>query len=246
MRKPVYILFIAAAFMTAAVIALAGCATADKRVAFGESPIAIVSIVSNRDINWKDESPVDPSKAIRAVRRNMEENPDVNIATLASDFIEEIEQLIRNSLETSPFITFVPRGSVLSSRSYLDADPYSYHVKEQLVKPTGYRYINYRDKNFLRDFAAETGIKKTLFISLDLTKNMSMGIGKTGNFRASVTMTVMLKDEKGKTLFNKVYTQLSPDQAKVSIGQYSHADLRQLMLSAIGEVCYHLMDDIAY
>ena len=228
------------------VLIMTACATTDKRQLFGSSPIALVSVVANNDINWKDEGPVNVAAASRSARRTMEEDPDQNMVTFSGAIIDEALDIIRSILESSPFISFVPDETVLRSRSYNNARPNAVQEKDEMAKPVDYRYINFRDKNFFADFSAETGINKTLFISLDLTKAMASGFGKNGSFRVNVSMSVMLVNEKGKRLFYKIYTVPGRDTISVSGGMYSQSEIEHALLSAIGDACYYFLDDIAY
>ena len=242
MRKPSQIILLSAVM----VLIMTACATTDRRQLFGSSPIALVSVVANNDINWKDEGPVNIAAASRSARRTMEEDPDQNMVTSSGAIINEVEALIRSTLESSPFISFVPGETVLRSRSYNNARPNAAQEKDAMAKPADYRYINFRDKSFFADFGAETGINKTLFVSLDLTKAMSSGFGKNGSFRVNVSMSVMLVDERGKRLFYKVYTVPGRDIVSVSGGMYSQSEIRRALLSAIGDACYFFLDDLAY
>jgi hypothetical protein len=113
-----------------------------------------------------------------------------------------------------------------------------------MVKPTGYRLINHRNNNFYPALARETGIQRSLFITLDLTKGMSSGVGKNGNFRANVAMTVMLKDARGKNLFHKIYEISSWDRTSVTSGAYSQEEFLGLLRSAISDACQSFLDDL--
>ena len=230
----------------AMLLSIAGCATSDKRIIFGGSPIAIVSMVTNNDINWKDEDSFSAFVAGRAIRRVMESDPDQTMTTSADTFIDVIESDVRSILDMSPFLTLVPAETVHGSSVYNIARSNPLHEKENLITPPGYRYTYYRDSKFFPSFAAETGITKTLFITFEIGKEMASGIAKFGNGRATVTMTVMLKDERGKTLFHKIYNSFSREKTKVTGGRYSQSEMQSLILSAIGDACYDLLDDIAY
>ena len=225
--------------------AAAGCATMDRSELFGRSPIALVSVVSNNEVNWKGEGPFSPVMITRATRRTMQDNPDLVYNTTADAFIDEIEESIRTTLEKSPHITFASKETVLHSRSYSEAKPFNY-VKNEITMPSGYRYINSRDKNYLAASYRENGTSNHLFITLQLEKEMSSGFSKNGSFRIIVQMTVLLKDESGKTLFNKNYTVYSRDHANVSGGLYSEFEIRKMLLTSIQDACYYLIDDIAY
>ncbi|MCL2832574.1 MAG: hypothetical protein FWD78_05350 [Treponema sp.] len=220
-----------------------GCATAGNQALFGSSPVALVSVVANNDINWSGEAPTSRLVITRTQRRAMDADPDQNIATDTVILIDDAGEIIRTTLETSSNIVFAPASDVLNAASYKDARPNSNQAKDEMAKPEGFRYVYYRDNNFLSGFASETGINRMLFVTLNLTKSMSSGFSKNGTARANVSMTIMLKDETGKTLFNKVYESASRDVFKVEGGMYSEYELKQCMISAIQDACYYFLDD---
>ena len=223
-----------------------GCMTAEKSKIFRETPAALVSVVSNGDINWKGEEATNLSLVSRSIRRSMEEDPDLGVITAADTLIGDIETLIMAALNSSPQIMMAPRTTVTGSRSYNQAAVNVHQEKTGMAKPADFRFINYRDKKFMSGFAAETGVNKFIFVTLDLTKTMSSGFGKLGNCRATIAMSVMIRNDRGKTLFNKKYEIPSRDQTKVSNGMYSQHELRQMIMSAIGDACSQFLDDITY
>ena len=239
MRKIIGTLWIIAITLTAS-----GCATTGKRTLFSDVPIALVSIVSNYDINWKGEEPTMQSKASDMFRQIRHTDEDWVIITKADSLIDEAGDIIRSTLEKSPHINLVPGEKVFNSRSYNEARLDSLQVREQMVAPAGYRLVYNRDNKFYPAFARETGIERTLFITLDLTKEMYSGIGKNGNCRANVDLNVLLKDERGKNLFSKTYNVSSRDQIKVTAGAYSQEELLELMRSAISDACLVFLNDL--
>ena len=230
-------------FLALVILAVSGCASTKSGI-FSEAPIALVSVAANYDINWKGEGTISDSAISRMVRRTMGADEEWVIFTRADTIIDEIEEMIRNTLETSPLVSLAPRDDVLRSRAYNEARINLVQEREQMVKPTGYRLINYRDNNFFPALARETGIERSLFITLDLTKEMHGGFGKNGNCRASVEMTVMLKDSRGKNLFNKTYHAFSRGTTKVTSGAYSQEELLDLLRSAISNACQNFLDDL--
>ena len=236
--------FLTPLFFIVILFVLANCATAGGKDLFGGSPIAVVSLVSNQDINWKDEAKSDLRLTSRSQRRAMQGDSDQTLVSEADLFIDETGQVIFSVMETSPFISFAPKADVLNAVSYKNAPSYYVQEKAEMAKPAGFRYINFRDKKFLSEFAAETGADKMLFINLNITKFMASGIGKNGSFRVSAVMSVMLKDERGKTLFNKSYEALSRDSSKVSNGMYSESELERMILMTVEDACYYFLDDI--
>ena len=225
------------------IIMITACATTDKKALFSETPVALVSVASNYDINWKGEK-TEPSLLGGTVRRVMRANEDWVITTSADIIIDEIEGIIRSNLDLSPLVSLAPKDEVLSSRSYNEARINPYQQKDGMITPIGYRLVYYRDRNFFPAFAAETGIKKFLFITLDLTKAMSTGIAKNGTCRARVDMAVTLKDERGKDLFVKNYDISSIEKTKVNSGAYSQEEFLGLLRDVVNDACLDFLEDI--
>ena len=239
MRKTIYTLIIA--FI---VLSVSSCASTRRRELFNEAPIALVSVLSNYDINWKGEEPLESPTSGSALRRLLGADEDWVIFTRAHHIIDEADEIIRTTLEQSPFITFAPKDEVFRSRSYNEAQLNPFIESDNLITPSGYRTIFHRDNNFLSAFARETGIGRSLFITLELTKEMSSGFAKNGNCRALVAMNLMLKDERGRTLFNQTFNTRSWGQTRVTSGAYSQDDFLDLVRSAITEACMVFLDTL--
>ena len=239
MRKTLFSLLAVTVLLTAI-----GCASTGKRTLFSETPVALVSIASNYDINWKGEKPTTESIAGSAIRRLLRTDESLAIVTKADVIIDDAEEIIRSTLDNSPNFSLAPKDSFLRSRSYIDARLNPYQENDKMIAPTGYRLVYHREKNFYPAFARETGIERTLFITLDLTKEMSFGAGKNGRCRGKVDMAVLLKDSRGKTLFNKIYQASSLGETQVRTGAYSQEELLDLLRSAIGDACLDFLDDL--
>jgi hypothetical protein len=230
-------------FLIFVIFAFSSCAST-KSGLFSEAPIALVSVVSNYDINWKDEEATSDSAISRSLRRALGADEDWVIFTRADTIIDEIEEIIRKTLEASPLVSLAPKENVLGSRAYNEARIDLAQQKDRMVKPDGYRLISHLDKNFYPILAKETGIERSLFITLDLTKEMYSGFSKNGNGRAKVEMTVVLKDSRGKNLFYKAYTVSSSGTFKVTSGAYSQEELLEHLRSAINYVCQDFLDNL--
>ena len=221
------------------------CATTRKGALFSDRPIAIVSVVSNYDVNWKGEEPITTTYAVgNAIRRTRKVDEDWVTFTRADNIIDEAEEIIRSSLGKFSNVTLAPKDEILRSRSYNEARLNPVQEKEKMIHPTDYRMVYYGDKNLYPALARETGIEKFLFVTLNLTKEMSSGLGKNGRFRAKVSMSVMLKDIRGKTLFYNTYESASYDEVKVTSGAYSENDLLELLRFTISDVCRVFLKDL--
>jgi hypothetical protein len=237
--------FVPACAVFVIVLLAPGCASAGKAaIRSAGSPIALVSVAANYDINWKGEGETSPAKTSALIRRAIRVDPDWVVVSKSDGIIGEAGEIIRNTLEASPLVTLAPGETVLKARSYNDAKLNPFHVREKMISPEGYRLVYYKDKAFQAGFAEETGIQKTMYVTLALTKSMSSGIGKNGYCRANVAITVLIKDSGGKTLWNKTYEVRSLDRTKVSSGAYSGEELLALFPGTITDACLEFLDDL--
>ncbi|AEF81579.1 putative lipoprotein [Leadbettera azotonutricia ZAS-9] len=225
----------------------AGCASAGRELIVSEnSPIALALITANYDINWKDEEKTVASGTGKTLRRMMRVDPDWTVITKSEGIIDEIEQTIYNTLNGSPLISLAPKEDVLNSQAYNEAKTTPIRESREMVKPSGYRFVVSRDKDFRAKFANETGIQKTFYIALKLTKAMASGFGKNGKGLANVAMTMTIKDIQGKNLWNKTYEIRSLDRFKVTSGAYSEEELLALFPPMIKDICLDFLEDLEY
>ena len=240
MYKKVFVLFaIILAFLET------GCVSSGKKVLLGQrDPIALVSVVSNDIISWKDEDPIKPESVGMMARRSLREDPDLTFAANAGDLITTAETLFRDTMDGSALINLADNRTVLFSNAYRSADLNSRQIYRNLVVPEGYRHIDYRDKKFLAALESETGIQRTMFVEFVFSSAMSMGFGKNGTCRAHVEMTVTVLNAQGKNVFKKVYSLGSRPNMRVSNGLYSESEMIELFESAILDACYDFLDDL--
>ena len=227
---------------------LLSCATSGKKVLLAErAPIALVSFVSNMDINWKGEDSIPASAAARMTRRIPGRDPDLTVVSSAKDLVVKAEQIFREELKSSKIITLAEREKVLYSRAYgkakLNVLQEARERKNDLCRPAGFRLADYRDKGFAASLAEETGIECSMYVDLNFIKRMASGVGKFGTLRAQLDMLVKIYDKTGKKLFEKSYSVSSNERIKVSNSVYSQSELFSLFESAITDACYDFLED---
>ena len=235
----------------ALVIFSIGCASAGKAaVTAQKDPIALVSVVSNWDINWQGEDPINPNVIGPLTKRALRGGPDLAVVSNAEELINSAEKIFRDTMGELKTINLADRDTVLDSQAYQSAklNKYQmYKVNEAMVmvKPENFRFVDYRDKDFYAALAAETGIQRSMFVEFKFTKTMASGFGKNGECRAQIDMTVNILDAQGKGIFKKTYNLASRDTTKVSSGVYSKSELMSLFDSVISDGCYEFLDDLA-
>ena len=226
-----------------------GCATQGKKTLLAErEAIALVSIISNGDINWKGEASIDERNLGPLVQRALRADPGMAVVTRADELINSAEQLIRYAMDGSGIILLADKEAVLGSKAYGEAKQNRLQEVRgrsgEKVKPEGYRFIDYRDKNFAASLVEETGIRRTMYVEFTFSKAMAAGVGKIGSCRAEVDMSVMILDSQGKNLYKKTYSLGSRGTTKASNGVYSQAEMLSLLESAITDACYDFLDDL--
>ena len=231
-------------FITALlIISAAGCASSGKAIIEQKDPIALVSVISNWDINWKGEGPTNPNAFSIFGNSALRSDPDMTLVSYADELINTAETLFRNAIDASPLINLAEKEAVLASRAYREARA-NEPARNTMAKPTpdgtsgnDYRFVNNRDKNFPAALAGETGIQRVMFVEFDFTKAMYGGFGKNGEGRADVEMNVTILNSNGKTLYNRKFSSLGGSTIKITGGVYSQTGMMELFEEAIDNVC---------
>jgi len=225
--------FVLGAFL--AVLLGSGCTSSGSAVFSQRDPIALVSFVSNADINWKGEDPVKPGTLAVLTGRALRQNPDNTVVTGADEVLDAAELLFRTTMAGSVQINLAEKEMVLNSSAYRNARLNQYPNRD-MASAGDYSFIDYRDKNFSSALAAETGIQRSMYLEFNLDKNVTKGIAKNGNLWANVEMKVRILDAQGKTLYYKIIKSQSPDSIKVSNWVYSQSGFIALVESAMEDV----------
>ena len=232
MKKTV-ITFLAACLLFSAT----GCASSGKVLLSVREPIALASVVSNLDINWKDEDSTSPNSGGFLVKRVLQADPDMTLTTSADELINTAERIIREKLSGPAQITLAEKDTVLFSQAYRNAGINNIQVYRKDTKPEAYKFVNNRDKGFPPALVAETGIQRSMFVEFNFTKDMAKGLGKSGSLRADVEMKVLILDARGKTLYRKTFSVTSISTINVSYGAYSSTGIIELFEPTIADAC---------
>jgi len=235
----------AGVFSILLILIASGCASSGQAIFLAEKePIALVSVVSNAGINWRDEEPISNPDANVLFRLSLRKDPDLTLMSNAGELITTAESLIRNTLAFSPQMIIAESGAVTGSNAYRNARQSRTFSADKMVSSAGLQPIFYRDKDFLSALANETGIRYCMFIEFNFTTAMVTGLGKIGKARACIDMLVTIVDTQGKALYSKSFYLGSDLTFSVSFGEYSHSELIDIFESTIQDICYKFMDDL--
>lgn len=213
------------------------------------TPVGIVSVISNGEINWDGEGPtIPPGETVGGKLFNAVSNrPDSGRVWISNsgDLISEADASIRIILSQAGIGGFADKDRITASGAYTGAAEYARLGREKKVHAQGYKFLNPRDKNLPARLFQETGIKSVMYITFTFSKVMGSGIGKFGNMRAKVDMLVTIISAEGKTLYNRTHTKTSEDKIAVSNGGYSQDELMNLFRSTIADACYDFISFFA-
>jgi hypothetical protein len=203
-------------------------------------PLGLVTVVSNYNIYWADEDP----KAAEWPKR--EDNPEKTRFATAEGLITEAEAIVRQSFAKAGITAQAPKDRITGSRAYAAAKRQpGWNNKNTVIAGGGYAPINYRDRQFARALAEETGVKGGIYIVFDFAKAMVTGIGKTGTFRAQLHMKVIIVDEAGRVLYNKDRVAASDEKIRVSLRNFNRDELLDLFRFTIADACALFIKDFA-
>ncbi|MDR2019279.1 MAG: hypothetical protein LBQ14_00760 [Treponema sp.] len=234
--------------LIAAFCLLTGCATlGGGRDLSSHSPVNIVSVVSNYDINWDGEGPsLERSLATstgafvkRALQKNRQETR-VRISK-ADELINEADLTLRGIAADAGIAAFAGKDEVIAAQAYAGARINPRQDNEDTVAAEGYRFVYFRDKDFPGNMARETGAGSLMFVTFSFTKVVASGVARNGTMRAKVEMNVRIVSAAGKTIFNRSLNLTSSEKIPVSGGYYEEPDLMQLFRSAISDICYEFV-----
>jgi hypothetical protein len=232
----------------AAFCVLAGCATIrGGRDLASYSPVSIVSVTSNYDINWDGEGPslerslvTSTGAFVKRALRGGNQETRVRISK-ADELINEADLILRGIAADSGIAVFTGKDDVISSRAYADAKINPQQDNEDTVAAEGYRFVYFRDKAFPENMARETGAGSVMFVTFSFTKAVASGVARNGTMRAKIDINVRIISAAGKTIFNRSFNLTSSDKIPVSGGYYEEPDLMQLFRSAVSDVCYEFV-----
>ncbi|MCL2205510.1 MAG: hypothetical protein FWB82_03205 [Treponema sp.] len=211
------------------------CATPARSAVLADGrPVALVSVVSNWDINWHGEAEVNPALIGAASRRALRDDPDLAIISNADVLINSAERILRQAAFASGgLITFSDREELLESNAYRQANLNRRRINSAHSIPDGFRLIDPRDRNFPQALAEEKGIYRSMFVDFTFTKAMRSGFGRNGSGGVNVAMRVQIVDDGGATLYNRTFNVISRDTLRVANGRYSSSELMALFDASI-------------
>jgi hypothetical protein len=210
------------------------------------APMGLVTVTSNYDINWIGEKTIESGANIsNFVRRSLRIATDKNKVRVSKtgDIINEADSLLRKILTEAEVFHLEDKGRLINSATYAWGGENRGIIPENTVVADGYKFINYRDKEFSAELALETGVKSMLYINFEFTKEFVSGFAKTGKCRARVMMTAILVDPSGKIIRRREFDTFSRDLIAVSDGAYIEEELMELFKEPIGEACYRFIWD---
>jgi hypothetical protein len=206
----------------------AGCASLRKTPHLSSNlPFGIVSLVSNRDIYWYGESPQNS---------RISPNPEKAKYSKADQLINDADEILW-ALFLKTFITaYDGKNLLVGSEAYANGEIDRRLNNENHIIASGYRYINYRDKEFAANLARERGVKGGVYITFNFSKKMASGIGKYGSFRAMVEMQMLIVNEEGNVIYRKTRSKESDEKISVSFGFYNNEELMELFRITIEDL----------
>jgi hypothetical protein len=206
-------------------------------------PTAIVSIMSNKVINWEGEEERVEGVGDSFIRNIILPKQTANKVTqsTADELIEEAATIMFDSLTLAEIATIVPPADVLETQAYFRAKPNMRVDSGDYVKPMAYKFINNADKDLAINLAQEEGIKSTLYLDFTFNKKLANSFMKSGTMIAQVIMRVTLLDENGKKLYFKSHEYWSPNKIEVVSAAYVEDELMELFREALYEAAVDLV-----
>jgi hypothetical protein len=230
-------------------VALVGCASLSNPAALADmSKIALVSVVSNADIDWAGERSSGGLLGNVLTRSSNAggETGETAAALLsrADTLIDDAEKAVLGALGTVTGMTALPKDAVLSSATYQGAKE-STAKGAAILKADGYRFVAMNDTALAKGLASEVGADGSVHVSFQFAKAMKSGVAKNGTMGAQVVLSVNVLNSAGKLVFSKSYQRIGGADIKVALGIYNPLELQGAFAGAIADVCADLVKDMS-
>jgi hypothetical protein len=225
------------------ICALTGCATMEGGLSNYE-PVAIVSVTSNRVINWEGEEESVNGAADQLVRDIFVPNQTKNKVTYstADNLIEEAANIMFDTLSFSEIAAIVAPADVLETPAYFKAEINTRRNPEDYAKPMAYKFIHNADEDLAINLALEEGIKSTMYLDFTFVKRYANSILQSGSMIAKTIMKVTILYETGKKIYSKTNEYWSQNRIEVVTAAYDDDELMNLFR----ETLYDAASDLVY
>jgi len=206
------------------------------------APLGLVMVVSNADVNWVGEQTFQTqNSSISDFVRNtlgLRKGEDLVMSTMAEDLVNDADSILRKVLTDAEVFRLADKEQTLVGVNTVMAKKKSAKMPSGTIAAQGYRYLNYKDKQLVADFAREAGVKSLLYVTFEFNKELISGFAKTGKARSRVVMDAALVNSAGKVLYHDQIEAFGSDRITVTTGAYAQDELIDTVKEAIGEVCY--------
>lgn len=224
-----------AAIIVVIICLLTGCATMKGGIS-NYDPVGIVSVISNKVINWEGENDTSGGGLTDDfIKKNILPSKTANKVNYseADTLIVEASNILFDVLNNSGIAEIAPASEILESSAYIGADIDKRAEDFGYIKLPDYKFINNADKDLAIDLALEKGIRSTMYVEFAFIKTMSSGVGKNGTMRAMVNMKVTILDENGKKIYFKTHEYKSMNRIEVFNAYYDEAEMMGLFQEAL-------------
>lgn len=225
-----------------------GCKSAGVVLA-DHSPIAVVSVIANQSLPWKESSnrneddENDNGTGLLSTLTNKLLNGDSVELTSAQDRIDyAADQLIALINENSG-AEVLDRDMVLSSSVYLGTTENILKFMEAKKSATNYRNLTSLGAKRARMIMDDLGAKSLICVEFLFQKTNVSGNKWTGKVGAYVEMKIRYLDERGKEILNRDYKATSAESLPIKNRKYDKDALVDLFPETIDAVINQFIVD---
>ncbi len=215
---------------------LTSCKTTSSLVLSDYSPLAVISVTSNKNIPWtydkyNEEDDGEANVVSDVITRLIEsKNPEINSFQNRIDYAEESIHYI---------IPDIANVKILEKKDVVQSDAYDFVRKSYfnagfaVALADGYKDITTINGKNARILIDELGVNGLLIFNFNFRKDMAQGSTAHGKIAAYVQMNVKLIDDRGREVVNREIVATSAHTVLVQDGSYSKEQLVDLFDEAI-------------
>ncbi len=215
---------------------LTGCKTTKDIALTDYSPLAVISVVGNRNLPWtydiyNEEDDGDMDKLSDLVTRLIDsKNPEL---ITYQDRIDYAEESIHYILPDLAGVEILDKKDVVESEAYDFVKKSYFNGTLATAIADGYKDITTINGKRARILIDELGVNGLLIFNFTFRKDMIQGSTAHGKIAAYVQMNVKLINDRGREVTNREIIARSTHTVLVEDGHYSKEQFVELMPEAI-------------
>lgn len=226
---------------------LESCASKFVEITPDMGPVAIMSINMSNQLTWEGDDQSGKSLAKFAtdklINNKVEDEKALAFMGYTKPLFDDAIDACYGVIEKELNCPVVSQEELFAVPEYSEGKSDLALLASTYDTPEGYRALSERN-SIAPVVATKTGAKSFLYITFDVCKVMSTGIGKNGACKGSVKTTATLADENGKVIC-RYYSYTTTEKSVAAVaGVVNEKELISLLEPVMHNAVYNALKNV--